>query len=237
MSLAAYFLLTIKTSNAYEFGGIHEQCKHLETTDLSFKYEGETSFSINVASDGAAIGATNVTYKGPWFKNDMLFSNVGFYDCPITCEKSGATEENSMLGKENLLTLIGYELIECSAELVVPELLEFDFDKDGFIGYAIRYKTMYEGFQGSQGHLAWNVAFIKNTNGKLSYLSLNDKNFRSRSDIINAFYKKILIKNSELVLQYYVIGAENLKRDDGFWGVNRRLKFEQGTLSIASNES
>ncbi len=102
----------------------------------------------------------------------MMFSNIAFYTCPDFCEKSGATKENSMLGKEYLLSLLDYKPIPCTASLSVPELLDFDFDNDGFMGYAIRYKTIHEGFQGSRGHLTWNVAFIKNTNGTLSRLAV-----------------------------------------------------------------
>ncbi len=46
--VAVIIFLSAKAINAYEWGGVHEMCEHLETTGLSFKYEGETVFSATI---------------------------------------------------------------------------------------------------------------------------------------------------------------------------------------------
>lgn len=209
--VVATTLLVTKASNAYEFGGIHEQCEHLESFDLSIKVNylnnGETEFSSKAYNYGTAIGATNVYYKNPTIENDMEFSNVEYYKCPDNCEKIGATKENNMLGKENLLTLIGHEPIPCYADLVVSQLLQADFDNDGFMGYAIRYKTVLGTNQGQRGHLHWNVGFIKNSNGEYTALNLEDYEVRSTGGSPESYYTNISINENTLTINYLLINS------------------------------
>ncbi len=181
---------------------VHEGCNFMESKEFATKSE---QWNIEPNAYGAAIGATNALVDSDQRVSEGWQYNVSYYSCPENCNKSGASEENGMLGKENLLSLIGYEPIECNASLVVPELLRIDFDNDGFMGYAIRYKTAYGGFQGSQGHLTWNVAFIKNSNGKLSKLEIVTANLGG--NVTDVFYHKLVTNKNTLTVQHYTISA------------------------------
>jgi hypothetical protein len=157
-------------------------------------------WAIDANPYGSEIGATHgnmIEEKTP----EGYQYNVSYYNCPAECFKSGASDKNGMLGKENLLNLIGYEPIQCNESLVVSQLLRIDFDNDGFMGYAIRYKTTQGGFQGSSGHLFWDVAFIKNSNGKLSILKLEDREALSAwgNEI---YYTNIRANDSVLTIEY-----------------------------------
>ncbi len=181
---------------------VHEGCSLMESKEFITNSE---QWNIEANAYGAAIGATNALVDSDQRVSEGMQYNVSYYSCPENCNKTGASEKNGMLGKENILNLIGYEPIECNASLVVSELLRIDFDNDGFLGYAIRYKTAYGGFQGSQGHLTWNVAFIKNSNGKLSNLNIEKANLGE--NITSVFYHKLITNKNSVTIQHYAIRA------------------------------
>ncbi len=216
--------------NTYAFeliGGDYSWCEKLETSVITVKYETEGGLFNEVNSYGYSIGATHGTSGRDVLENGNHLMTVSFYSCPDSCLKSGANEENGILGKEYLLNTIGYEPIDCTSDLIVKELIEFDFDNDGFSGYAIRYKTAYPGFQGSRGHLSWNVSFIRNVNGNLSLLKLDA--FPSKEDVSESYYHKLINKKGSLILQYYEI-SEKI----GYEIIDRKLSFNGLTLATSS---
>ncbi len=203
---------------------VHDGCTFMESKAFvtnRMEWNGEPN------AYGVAIGATNALLDSDHNSPDGWQYNVSYYSCPTECFKSGASEENGMIGKENVLNLIGYKPIECIANLIVPELLRIDFDNDGFMGYAIRYKTVHGGFQGSQGHLTWGVAFIKNSNGKLSKLSLENANLGD--GVTDSFYHKLTTDKNTLSIQHYII-----KTSEGYEIVSKNYLFNGTTLVPAS---
>jgi len=188
---------------------VHEGCTFMESK--AFMYRSE-NWSIDATPYGTAIGATNGLLDSEEKTPNGLKFNVSYYNCPAECSKNGASKDNGMLGKENLLNLIGYEPIQCNESLVVSQLLRIDFDGDGFMGYAIRYKTTQGGFQGSGGHLFWGVDFIKNSNGKLSILELEDEEVRSAWGY-ETYYKNIRANESVLTIEY-LIASMNVDVND-----------------------
>lgn len=181
---------------------VHDECQLMESNVF---VSNEEQWNLEANAYGEAIGATNALVDSTKSTPDGWQYDVTYYKCPESCFKSGASNENGMVGKENLLTIIGYEPIDCSANLVVPQLLEFDFDGDGFNGYAIRYKTIYGGFQGSRGELTWEVAFIKNTNGILSKLDIELPSFET--EVEESYFHEIIVKPNSLTIQFYILGS------------------------------
>ncbi len=222
------FLILATHAHAFDSSWIpelvHDKCQLLESKEFLTKSE---QWDIEPSDYGVAIGATNALLNSKKSTPKGRLYNVSYYNCPKECFKNGASNENGMIGNENLLTLMGYEPIQCSADLIVTELLQIDFDDDGFMGYAIRYKTDHGGFQGSRGHLFWNVAFIRNSNGKLSILQIEDANIGGDMDEI--YYHKLASKQSTLTIQYYTI-----KSNEGYDLVDRNFNLNGHSL-VPSN--
>lgn len=202
------WLLLIFTMHSHAFDSswiaenVHDGCSIMESKEFISNSE---SWSTEAEAYGEAIGATNALVDSDKRTPNGWQYNVSYYKCPENCTKSGASEENGMLGKENLLSLIEYKPIECGASLAVPDFLLIDFDNDGFKGYAIRYKTIFGGYQGQQGHLCWDVAFIKNTNGKLSKLDVKHPNIEGPS-----CYHNLIVNKNNLVIQYYTMREDEV---------------------------
>lgn len=210
------------TIHAYAFDdswiekNVHDDCTLMESKSFISNSE---EWNTEANAYGEAIGATNAIVNSDHSVPDGWQYNVSYYACPENCTKNGASEDNGMQGKESLLKLIGYGPIECSESLIVSDFLLFDFDHDGINGYAFRYKTTHGGNQGQNGWLHWDVAFIKNTNGKLYNLRIKNPGFTSET--LEFYYHKIVVFQEDIIVQYYTI-----KEDNEYKIINIRYQLE-----------
>lgn len=178
---------------------VHDQCEFLGTRD--FIMVGE-EIGSEAAEYGEAIGATNGRVDGWESLSDRTVSRISYYKCPENCVKSAASSDNGLLGKEEILELMGHQNIPCNFNLNVADLLSVDFDKDGYSGYAIRYMISDGGNQGQNGWRTFDVAFIRNSNGVLSLIDIDISGIRNNVQAL--YFQEFSEVNGDLVIDFLV---------------------------------
>ncbi len=198
---------------------VHDRCVLMESKVFFIDRE---DWSFEADSYGEEIGATNGLVDTQKKLANGSEYKISFYKCPENCVKNPASDENGLIGKEKILSLIGAEQIDCRANLVVSQMIEFDFDGDGYNGYALRYKTVFGGNQGSRGHLTWGIAFIKNTHGMLSTVDLKFPVFDS--DISESYVRSIKVSANKLGVDYLTIDIHQIpKHIEIIYGYNGKM--------------